>query len=198
MMYRYISLAATYLLGFAKATNFAVNINRHVHAGLSRHHLGSTAGTTIDLVSKKNVAYTGPVFFGTPLQGSNSSVFLYDSGSGYLMVTESGCTTCTTQYLNTTKSQSQANSTTYTATAIGYGSAKFAGYMASDLVCLSDYNSGSTCVNGFDFFVTTKQSGMISGVDGILGLGPPVKSNGPSYVQNLFLGGVIDAPIVSF
>ena len=39
---------------------------------------------------------------------------------------------------------------------------------------------------------------MIEGVDGILGLGPPVKANGPSYVQNLFLGGVISAPIVSF
>ena len=56
------------------------------------------------------------------------------------MVTESACKTCTTQYFNTTESQSHANSTIYTATAMGYGAAKFAGYMATDLVCLSDYN----------------------------------------------------------
>ena len=81
---------------------------------------------------------------------------------------------------------------------MGYGSAKFGGYMATDLVCLSDYNQGGTCVNNFDFFVITRQSGMVSGVDGVLGLGPPVKANGPSYVQNLYLGGVISQPIVSF
>lgn len=82
---------------------------------------------------------------------------------------------------------------------MGYGAAKFSGYMATDLVCLSDYGpQGSTCVNNFDFFVVTKQSGMINGVDGILGLGPPVKANGPSFVQNLYLGGVISQPVVSF
>lgn len=74
---------------------------------------------------------------------------------------------------------------------MGYGAEKFAGYMATDKVCLSDYNQGSTCVENFDFFVVTKSSGMIAGVDGILGLGPPVKANGPSYVQNLYLGGSI-------
>jgi hypothetical protein len=114
------------------------------------------------------------------------------------MVTESGCSTCTTQYFNTSKSQTQSNSTIYTANAMGYGNAKFGGYMATDLVCLSDYNGGSSCVNDFDFFVITRQSGMIEGVDGILGLGPPVKANGPSYVQNLYLGGVISEPVVSF
>jgi len=40
---------------------------------------------------------------------------------------------------------------------MGYGAAKFLGYMATDLVCLSNYNpQGNTCVNNFDFFVVTK------------------------------------------
>jgi len=40
---------------------------------------------------------------------------------------------------------------------MGYGAAKFLGYMATDLVCLSNYNAqGNTCVNNFDFFVVTK------------------------------------------
>jgi len=198
MMYRYISICTVVAFELAHAENFEVKIQRMTHPGPSRHQLTSTAGTTIDLKGQTNIAYTGPVFFGSPLQGTNSSVFLYDSGSGYLMVTESGCSTCTTQYFNTTKSQTHSNSTTYTANAMGYGSAKFSGYMATDLVCLSDYNQGSSCVDNFDFFVVTKQSGMINGVDGILGLGPPVKANGPSYVQNLYLGGVISEPVVSF
>ena len=90
-MYRYISFCSSLIFEIARTENFAVKINRMVHAGPSRHHLTSTVGTTIDLASKTNIAYTGPVFLGTPLQGSNSSVFLYDSGSGYLMVTESAC-----------------------------------------------------------------------------------------------------------
>ncbi len=34
---------------------------------------------TIDLTNHQNLQYTGSAFFGTPLQGSNSSVFAYST-----------------------------------------------------------------------------------------------------------------------
>lgn len=49
---------------------------------------------TIDLTNSNNLAYTGPVFLGTPLQGSNSSDFIYDTGSGYLTVKSTDCADC--------------------------------------------------------------------------------------------------------
>lgn len=46
----------------------------------------------IELVNKQNLAYTGPVLFGTPLQtGGSTSNYVYDSGSGYLTTTSTSC-----------------------------------------------------------------------------------------------------------
>jgi hypothetical protein len=41
---------------------------------------------TIDLLNSSNLAYSGPVFLGTPLQGNPDSKFIYDTGSGFLTV----------------------------------------------------------------------------------------------------------------
>lgn len=55
--------------------------------------------------------------------------------------------------------------------------------MGTDYVCLSDYVGSSTCVNDFNFFIITKETGLSN--DGILGLGPPYPENGPSYIAAL-------------
>jgi Eukaryotic aspartyl protease len=94
---------------------------------------------TVDLSTAGNVAYTGPLFMGTPLQGTNSSTFIYDSSASYLMVGGSNCTTCSSQYYNPDLSLTVAPSLEYNARTMGYGDAKFAGYMIEDDVCLSNY-----------------------------------------------------------
>jgi hypothetical protein len=64
----------------------------------------------------QNIQYTGPAFLGTPLQGSNSSDFVYDTGSGYLTVTSTGCADCSTKYYNQSASSTASNSTQYNET----------------------------------------------------------------------------------
>ncbi len=63
-----------------------------------------------------NIAYSGPVYIGTPQQGTSSSKFIYDSGSGYLLVSSSNCSSCTTKFYDqnasTTASQSPLTQTT--------------------------------------------------------------------------------------
>lgn len=94
----------------------------------------------IDLTNTENLQYTGPAFFGTPLQGSNSSDFTYDTGSSYLTVTSTECKSCKTKYYDPSKSSTASNSTQYNTTNISYGSADLDGYMGVDVACLSDYN----------------------------------------------------------
>ena len=49
---------------------------------------GNSTNSTIPLQNMENFSYVGPVMFGTssPMQGSNTSGFVYDTGSGYLTV----------------------------------------------------------------------------------------------------------------
>jgi hypothetical protein len=121
----------------------------------------------IDLVNKSNLAYVGPVYFGTPLQTDETSEFVYDTGSGYLTTTSTGCSTCiTSQYYSpstsTTAGVKSSNSMT-----LSYGSATLTGYLGTDQVCLNT----DMCVSNFEFLVVTKQSGL-NGSSGILGLSP--------------------------
>ena len=58
----------------------------------------SGLGGKIPLANANNLAYTGPVFLGTPLQGSATSEFVYDTGSGFLTVNSKDCSTCTSKY----------------------------------------------------------------------------------------------------
>jgi hypothetical protein len=66
----------------------------------------------------------GPLFFGTPLQGYNSSLFVYDTGSGYMGVGSVYCVNCTAaqKYYNQFASSTSSNSTQYNTTTLGYGS----------------------------------------------------------------------------
>ena len=54
----------------------------------------------IDIVNINNNAYEGSLMFGTPLEGSDSSKFVFDTGSGWLTVTSAECSNCKTHYYN--------------------------------------------------------------------------------------------------
>ena len=115
-------------------------------------YLSKLGISSIDLLNTGNIAYTGPVFLGDPLQGTNSSQFLYDSGSGFLLVTDSECETCNTQYFN---SSASASSSVSNLTEIGYGNLNLEGKMLQDTVCLSDFGE-DTCASEMSFFSVDK------------------------------------------
>ena len=74
------------------------------------------------------MAYVGPVQLGTPMQGNSSSNFVYDSGSGYLTVTASDCTTCIDGYYNFAESDTSVHGYgDYEETRLYFGSANFSG-----------------------------------------------------------------------
>ena len=183
------------------AANFDVLLTRSVDPIATPSHqlmAGGDLESQIDLSPTGTVAYTGPVFLGTPLQGNASSTFLYDSGSQYLLVTGSNCTTCGSQYYNPNLSTTTRPSTEYTLHSMFYGNASFGGYMLEDDVCLSDFEAGSTCAKSFPLFVIDRQTNMNDEIDGVLGLGPKGSGNGPSFVSYLSEQGVIAQPVVSF
>lgn len=148
----------------------------------------------LDLTNGNNLQYIGPVLVGTPLQDGGSSLFVYDSGSGYLTVTTEGCTSCSSVAYNPALSDTVTGSS-YTTTQLVYGSATLNGQMAADSVCLLA-NATNTCVTDFSFFEIESQTGL-DGVDGILGFSPTQRTD-PSYLWTLYKQGQISQPVVSF
>lgn len=61
--------------------------------------------------------------------------------------------------------------------------------MTNDNVCLVNSTASNTYTDDFDFFVITSATGMSNLFDGILGMGPPAFSNGPSYIEALISQG---------
>ena len=56
--------------------------------------------------------------------------------------------------------------------------------MQNDTVCLSD-NAPDTCASNFPFFVIDAEINFKE-FNGVIGLGPPFASNGPSFVGYLY------------
>ena len=109
----------------------------------------------IDMVNHNNLSYTGPVYFGTPFQDSKESIFVYDTGSGYLTTTSNECTYCVSQYYDVKGSSTARRSSLESKKKeLDYGSATLVGYLGQDHVCLS--KDSSICVQDFDFFVMTE------------------------------------------
>ena len=151
---------------------------------------------SIELLNHLNLAYSGPVYFGTPLQvPSRDSEFIYDTGSGYLTTTSTACSNCISKYYDPTVSSSARVYSSQTEK-LDYGSASLTGYLGTDMVCLD--TEEQVCVSNFEFFVIQSASGL-NGNDGILGLSPPNESqNGPSYIKALYKQGTIDEEVATF
>jgi hypothetical protein len=140
----------------------------------------------ITLTNSDNIAYSGPVFVGTPLQGNSAALFVYDTGSGYLTIPSSNCNNCKVKFLyNSAASSTFSTTASYSSTKLlSYGSINLTGSMVSDTVCLQNTTNADSCVNDFSFFLVTKENGQ-SSFSGILGLAPAANGNGPSYMEAL-------------
>ena len=188
MLSRALAAALAMTSSTVGGTNFDITLSKSVDPLATPSHqlkAGSDLQSKIELSPTGTVAYTGPVFLGTPLQGNATSTFLYDSGSQYLLVTGSNCTTCASQDYDPILSTTIKPSTEYTLHSMFYGDASFGGYMLEDNVCLSDSEAGSTCATAFPLFVIDRQTNMNDEIDGVLGLGPKGSGNGPSFVSYL-------------
>lgn len=117
----------------------------------------SSGSFELNLTNNADLAYVGPIFLGTPLQGSNLTAYIYDTGSGYLTIPASSCLTCNLTFLYVKAASSTSQSyTAYTTTKLSYGSAQLYGSMTADTVCLSNYEDSQTCVTDFGFFLINK------------------------------------------
>jgi hypothetical protein len=56
------------------------------------------SGSQVKLQNFGDVSYSGPVQFGIPAQGYPESLFVYDTGSGFLTVNGADCEVCESQY----------------------------------------------------------------------------------------------------
>ena len=190
-----ISVPVTRIKGFQTAITDTQKMYEDYH----RERLSDLfTDLPINLTNNNNLAYAGPLYFGTPLQleGITDRSFIYDSGSGWLTVTGSDCSSCSDGYkmydpANSTTSQEVISATTE----LDYGSAKLYGSTYSDRVCLTD--DGSECVSDFEFFKIDRETGL-QGLDGILGLSPDYDQNGPSFMGAMKSAGLIDKEVATF
>ena len=145
------------------------------------------------MTNLSNSAYTGPVYFGSPMQ-EGTPMFVYDSGSGWLTTTSTSCSNCEgSKYYNPAASDTYDLVSSETVS-LSYGSATLDGLYVKDNVCLSS----TTCVADFEFFMIEKEEGL-QGLSGILGMSPvDEEKNGPSYVKALYDAGTISEEKATF
>ena len=96
--------------------------------------LGEESDQIIPLRNQFNLAYSGPVYFGNPLQTDKLiSRFIYDTGSGVLTTTSTDCTNCDDPFMyydsDASVTFSQASTTR---NKLEYGSATLQGYYVTD------------------------------------------------------------------
>ena len=151
----------------------------------------------IELANANNLAYTGPVLFGTPLQGTQNSRFIYDTGSGYLTTTTTECYAgCSAPYYDQASSSTASTVQPKTEFTLTYGSAELRGFDGTDTVCLNSDADQSLCASDFEFYLITYAHGL-EGLDGILGMSP-VTGLEPSFMKALHDQGKIDEAVATF
>jgi hypothetical protein len=156
-------------------------VQKHLHS----LRIGYTDAYNETLNNSEDLSYTGNAFMGTPLQGSTSDLYVYDTGSGYLTVSAADCLNCYDFIYDPSASNTTGSCSDFDNTALYYGSTTLYGGMVADNVCLSNNSTyNDTCVTDFCFFLIDEEYGLNSDA-GILGLGPPFSKNGPSFFGTL-------------
>jgi hypothetical protein len=93
------------------------------------------------------------MFAGFPSQGSNKGKFVYDTGSGYLVISSNDCKSCNSKYYNPAVSSSaKMGAEGYSTQKLIFGSAHLKGNMYSDRVCVNPGQPHS-CADDFGFFL---------------------------------------------
>jgi hypothetical protein len=98
------------------------------------HILTDKADLNITLTNSQDLVYTGPIYMGSDYQAGE---VVYDTGSGWLTISSTGCYNCGPIVYNPSLSSSSVEvSDDYTE--LKYGSATLYGYFYEDTVCLTD------------------------------------------------------------
>jgi hypothetical protein len=113
-----------------------------------------------------NWAVVMPMFLGEIRVGSKKTIVdvVFDTGSDWLVVPDSNCTNCDGETIN----NEFAEQTSFELTERLYGSASLAGYTFKDRVCLT--SSSNSCIEEFEYFAFTNQTGINDPIEGILGM----------------------------
>jgi hypothetical protein len=179
----------------------------------------ATVSNKMMLRNNNDQWYSGPMSFGTPRQGNiTTSVFIYDTTSSMTSVTSDtashNCTTCPTNYYDSTKSSSavQNNSTefaNFTSMDFMNGDLTVNGSVWNEVACINATDAWSCTDKEFPIFVIDSMTGpedsikKFGKVDGILGFGPPTGNkthagnNETSYILALHKAHKIAEPTMS-
>lgn len=167
-----------------------------------KHRLGthsSQVAVTID-GGELGFTYVGPLSLG---QAGTVLDVVYDTGSDWLAVEGSDCTSCEGDTFDGTASGVRLEPTQSERL---YGSVGLTGYVYSDRVCIDN----TACVNDFEYFLISSQvgingyTGLMEPVDGILGMSrdivPPEYDYeiGPLFVKALSYAGYTQYNVFSF
>ncbi|CDW83707.1 eukaryotic aspartyl protease family protein [Stylonychia lemnae] len=153
------------------------------YIGQRQWQTDQTQQVTLKSKFSNRISYTSELYLGDDPQLSE---LVFDTGSGWLIVTTTSCSSCESKVYNPAKS-SKSKMLERVPKTLKYGSATVMGQSYLDKVCLNEI----VCADNFQFLAITVQTG-IKGFDGILGLAPDQESNGPSYVAKLKESKVID------
>lgn len=121
--------------------------------------------------------YVGPLILGTR---QTTLDVVYDTGSDWLAVEGSTCSSCEG---NTFNGRDSGVRTGAEEEERNYGSVSLTGYTYSDVVCVTPQH----CVNGFEYFLIESQvgvdgyAGLVEPVDGILGMARDIVPEGLDY-----------------
>ena len=130
---------------------------------------------------------------------------VYDTGSDWLVVEGSDCSTCegNTYDISVSLDSGEAVALADQTSSRSYGSAELEGKEYTDTVCILF----TACVENFEFFLIEKQTGINEPIDGIMGMsrnnpfhispGAP-NTTGPLYVEHLAKNGIIGENLFSF
>jgi hypothetical protein len=127
---------------------------------------------------------------------------IFDTGSDYLVVEGSSCQNCEGDTYDVSSSRLARQVSTVKSLRV-YGNDKLEGYNWEDAACITL----QACVFDFEFFLVTKQEGILEPADGLLGLArkKPFYVNptstyqiGPLYLTAMREQGVISESSFSF
>lgn len=144
-----------------------------------------------------------PMFVGEVRIGQAETMIdvIFDTGSDWLVVPDSECLNCQGTKVDNTASAEKTSDLLQDRV---YGSANLQGYTYRDKVCLN--SASSSCVNSFEYFAFTSQTGIEAPVEGMIGLSQNKQmlmstmemEVGPLFVNELYKDQMIPEPTFAF
>ena len=135
--------------------------NKHqAKYGASDRRLGQTIVN--EMINTDGTMWVGPIYMG----GNTKMDVVYDTGSDWLVMEDISCGNCEGNKYDIADSQGTPTKISTSTSERNYGSASLVGNEYTDKVCINL----ATCLDVFEFFLITSQTGIREPIDGILGL----------------------------